>query len=133
VLIPVEATLTLYQGATLRERFTVAATAPGDATLPDFTGVVVRAHLRPAASKRGAALLSLGSDVAPTASGSKLALVGTPGPASLVFDLVVSGEDSATLPYDAELGSDIEVVYPSGDVDRLARLTFTTDGEFTHG
>lgn len=127
---PVEFTLAIPQGAT--RRWTFALTNPESTPdAPDFTGAVFRLDLRPAASKRSEALLRLSSATGATAGGSSLTASGL-GVGTYTLAVHLSDEDSAALPYDTEIGGDLEVAYPSGDVDRLARITFVTDGEFTY-
>jgi hypothetical protein len=128
---PVEFSLAIPQGASRRWRFTLT-NPDAISNAPDFTGAVFRLDLRNAASKRGAALLSLSSAGSATAGGSALAASGL-GLGTYTLDLHLADEDTAALPYDTECAGDLEVEYPSGDVDRLARITFPTDGEYTHG
>lgn len=127
---PVELPLPIPQGASRRWRFVL--TNPSSAPdAPDFTGATFRLDIRNAASKRGAVFVRLTSAGPATPNGSTLTASGL-GVGTCTLDLHLSAADSAALPYDTECAGDLEAAYPSGDVDRLARLTFPTDGEYTH-
>jgi hypothetical protein len=129
MIAPTPLDLPLYSGATFARDF--AFTAPPGPAAPDWTGAVVRLDLRRADRKKAPALVALASDAPASALGSTIA-VAAAGPGVLTVRVRLSPAETAALPYDAQLGADLEVEYPSGDVDRLARITFTTDGEFTH-
>ncbi|MHB1065474.1 MAG: hypothetical protein ACYC1Z_13470 [Georgenia sp.] len=113
----------LPNGATYSQEFTVAATGV------DFTGCVVRLDVRKTAN--GDALVSLSSAGDPTTHGSALT-VSAAGDGTLTFRVRFTDEETDLLPLDATLYSDVEIEYPSGDVDRPVRITWTTDGSFTH-
>ena len=114
----------LPNGATYNQEFTITASGV------DFTGCVVRLDVRKTAN--GDALVSLSSDGAATEHGSTLA-VSAAADGTLTFRVRLTDEETDALPFDATLYSDVEIVYPSGDVDRPLRITWTTDGSYTHG
>lgn len=123
--------LPLRNGTTIQYRGTLEESADDGATWAplDCTGCTLRADVRLTANKKGPAKLSLSTALPATANGSSLAWADAAGG---VYVLTIEAADSAALPTEDEMGTDVELVSPSGYVDRPLRITWTPDGEYTH-
>lgn len=123
IVAPTEMPLTIYQGATFRQRW-VWKSGPtlAEAEVVDLTGCVARAAIREKYDD-SVALLDM------TTENGRIVLGGAAG----TIDLELAAGATASLPY-LKRGAlwDMEVEWPDGDVCRRFQGAVTISPEVTH-
>jgi len=122
-----EQTLPLRTGTTVGHDLLIEV---DDDSLALDTVTEARIHIRRA--QRRESELSLSTTGGASARGSTLT-VHEATRDRLVLRLHLTPADTSALPWAGVLGSDVEIEWPSGDVARPWRITWTPDGEWTHG
>lgn len=118
---PTKVPLKIYQGATFFESWEWETSADEGATYTpvDLTGCTARMQVR-AEVASATALLTL------TTENGGISLGGTAG----TIELLVDAEDTAAITWDSGV-YDLEIVYPGGQVTRLAYGSVTVSPEVT--
>lgn len=114
----------LRNGTTVEHEFMVQAS---DAS---FALDTVHAALDVRRAPGSPALLELRSGVPATAGGSSLTIT-TATPQLVLVRLTLGAGDTAALPAQGRLRSDLLLVWPDGRAARPARVTWKPDGTFT--
>ena len=131
-----EKSYALEQGSTFAKAWQFRL--KGTTTFRDLTGYLARLQLR-RGGPNGDVLLTVASDLSATALGSSLVILDPAAATALGYQaahavvLTITDEESAamSLPDEAELRGDLELVPPSGQVERALKGTWTFDLEAT--